>query len=112
MHDQSIRGIRRRASALRWRVPNPMPRVREYHSHRPRHRAQRRHRRHHCRLLLFPERRVEARDGVCVQQRYRREHRQRQDRVHKVPQPDPVLRQVHGGAGIRVREGPQATDGG
>ena len=70
--------------------------------------------RHDHLLLLFLERRVEARHRVGVgEQRHRREHGHGEGRVHEVGEPQPVLGEVRppgggGGGGAAFGEGKEA----
>ncbi|POO02352.1 hypothetical protein TorRG33x02_021360 [Trema orientale] len=63
------------------------------------------HRRQHLKknLLLGLELRVETPNGVRVQQRQDRENGQREESVDKITEPEFVLGQVNGGAGVRRR---------
>ncbi|RRT45146.1 hypothetical protein B296_00055334 [Ensete ventricosum] len=93
-----------------WRVPDSVPVVGEEHEDEAGDAAHCRRQHHDQRLLLRDQRRVEARHRVVVQQRYHREHHQREGGVDEVRHPQLVLGQVPC-AGIGVGEEPQPVLG-
>ena len=89
-------------------VPNAMAVIREHHEHVPGDGTNDRREHGHHGALAELERRVEAGDGVGVEERDGGEHEQRQRGVDEVPRAEAVRRQVPGG-GVRVgREGAEA----